>query len=112
MRGRSDAFVRLGRLIIQDREKSVKPVVFGPIVTVLLLAASIAPGADKEQPLQTPPLSADYAKQRDQILPNPREQSYRKIEWRNSVLRGLVDAQKKDKPVMIVLMNGHPLGCT
>jgi hypothetical protein len=27
-------------------------------------------------------------------------------------LRGIVDAQKEDKPVMIVLMNGHPLGCT
>jgi hypothetical protein len=86
--------------------------VFGDLVIVLLLTASVGRGADKERPPQTPPLSADYAKQRDQILPTPREQSYRKIGWRTSVLHGIIDAHKNDKPVMIVLMNGHPLGCT
>lgn len=84
----------------------------GNLVLVLLLAASLGQAADKERPLQTPPLSAESAKQRDRILPNPREQSYRRIGWRTSVLHGLVDAQKHDKAVMIVLMNGHPLGCT
>ena len=78
----------------------------------LLLAASIGQSADQEPPLQTPQLSPEYAQRRDQVLPNPGEQSYRKIEWRTSVLRGIVDAQNNDKPVMIVLMNGHPLGCT
>lgn len=82
-----------------------------PICTVLL-AASTGLGADKDQPLQPPQLSAGYAKWRDHVLPNPSEQSYRKIPWRASVLHGIVDAQKNDKPVMIVLMNGHPLGCT
>ena len=90
----------------------MKQVVFGNTVIVLLLAASIGHGADKERPLQMPQLSAEYAKQRDLVLPNPREQSYRKIGWRASVLHGLVDAQKNDKAVLIVLMNGHPLGCT
>lgn len=78
----------------------------------LLLAASIAQGAATAQPLQKPSMSAEYAKWRDHVLPNPSEQSYRKIPWRASVLHGLVDAQRKDRPVMIVLMNGHPLGCT
>jgi hypothetical protein len=90
----------------------MKPFVFGSIVIAVLLAASRVHGADKDQPLQTPQLSAEYAKQRDLVLPTPREQSYRKIGWRTSVLHGIVDAQKIDKPVMIVLMNGHPLGCT
>ena len=84
--------------------------VLGNITALLLLAASSGQGAD--QPLQGPQVSADYAKRRDQILPNASEQSYRKIPWRASVLHGIVDAQKSDKPVMIVLMNGHPLGCT
>jgi hypothetical protein len=88
----------------------MKRLVFGHIAVLLL--AGVGHGADKEAPLRTPQLSADYAKQRDLVLPNPSEQSYRKIDWRNSVLRGIVDAQKKDKPVLIVLMNGHPLGCT
>src|SRR5437763_953714 len=47
---------------------------------VLLLAASIGLGADKDQPLQTPQLSAEHAKWRGLVLPNPKEQSYRKID--------------------------------
>jgi hypothetical protein len=90
----------------------VKRVVFGAIVTVLPLAVNIGQGADQQPPLQMPPLSAEYAKRRDQVLPTLKEKSYRTIAWRTSVLRGIVDAQKNDKPVMIVLMNGHPLGCT
>jgi hypothetical protein len=90
----------------------MKKIISARIVTVLLLAASIGQGADKGQPLQTPPLSAEFAKGRDLVLPSPKEQSYGKIPWRASVLHGIVDAQKQDRPVMIVLMNGHPLGCT
>jgi hypothetical protein len=90
----------------------MKKYLFGNIAIMLLLAASIGQAADKDSPLQRPQFSADYAKQRDLILPNSTEQTYRKIDWRNSVLHGIVDAQKNDKPVMIVLMNGHPLGCT
>ena len=59
-----------------------------------------------------PVVSAEYAKWRDYVLPSPSEQSYRKIAWRASVLQGVVEAQKQDKPLMILLMNGHPLGCT
>ena len=76
-----------------------------------LLAAHIALGVGNEQTLQTP-LSPEYAKWRSYILPNPNEQTYRKIRWHASVLDGFVEAQMADKPVMMVLMNGHPLGCT
>jgi hypothetical protein len=84
----------------------------GRIITVLLLAASPGQGEGQRPALQMPRLSAEFAKQRGQVLPSPSERSYRKIAWRTSVLRGVIDAQEKDRPVMIVLMNGHPLGCT
>ena len=90
----------------------MKTALVSNIVIVLLLPASSGHGAEKQRPLQTPQLSPEYAKLRELVLPNPTEQSYRKIGWRTSVLHGIVDAQKHDKPVMIVLMNGHPLGCT
>ena len=90
----------------------MKKLAFGNTIVVLLLAARNGQGGDQGRPLQTPPLSPEYTKLRDLVLPSASEQSYRKIGWRTSVLRGLVDAQKNDKPVMIVLMNGHPLGCT
>jgi hypothetical protein len=88
----------------------MKRLVLGQVTTGLLLAAGI--GRRAEQPLQKPQPSTDYARWRDQVLPSPREQSYRNIPWRTSVLRGVVDAQNSDKPVLILLMNGHPLGCT
>ena len=91
----------------------MKKFVFDKIATVLLLlAAGIALGRDQDQSLQMRTLSTDYAKWHDHVLLNPSEQSYRKIPWRTSVLQGIVDAQKSDKPVMILMMNGHPLGCT
>jgi hypothetical protein len=94
------------------KEISMKKFVSANIATVLLLATSIGLGADKDQPLPTLQLSAEHAKCREHVLPNPSEQSYRKIPWRTSVLHGIVDAQQNDSPIMIVLMNGHPLGCT
>jgi hypothetical protein len=96
----------------KDKGKRMKRFFLSTIVTMLLLTACIGHGANQLPPLQMPRLSAEYSKRRDQVLPNPSEKSYRKMPWRNSVLHGIVDAQKQDKPVMIVLMNGHPLGCT
>jgi hypothetical protein len=90
----------------------MEPFVSAKIAAVLLLAATSSRGADQEPPPRKPLMSAEYAKWHALILPNPGEQSYRKIPWRRSVLHGIIDAQKNDKPVMIVLMNGHPLGCT
>ncbi len=81
------------------------------VIIVLLLAASSLSAAP-DSALQTRPLPPEFARGRDLVLPGPGERSYRTIAWRASVLRGLVDAQKADRPVMIVLMNGHPLGCT
>lgn len=86
----------------------MKRFVWGSITATFLLAASTAFSADTD----APQLSAEHAKCRAQVLPNPSEKSYRNIPWRASVLHGVVDAQKHDKPIMIVLMNGHPLGCT
>jgi hypothetical protein len=90
----------------------MKKFVSGQVATVLLLAATSGACADGGPVLQMPQLSAEYAKWRDLVLPNPSEQSYRTIPWRASVLHGIVDAQKNDRPIMLVLMNGHPLGCT
>lgn len=86
--------------------------IFGIVVAVLFIAGSIGRVSGQEPALPAPAVSAEYVKARDRILPSPNEHSYRKIAWRTSALRGAVDAQRDDKPVMIVLMNGHPLGCT
>jgi hypothetical protein len=95
-----------------SKEIPMKQLVFGTTGIVLFLLAWIVQAAEEQLPLETPQLTAEFAKVRDQVLPNPTEQSYRTIRWRNSVLHGIVDAQKNDRPIMLILMNGHPLGCT
>ena len=103
------AFIRQKCLPKPGRKTSMKKFVSGIIATVSLLTAGIGLSADRNA---LPQLSAEHAKCRVQVLPNSSEQSYCRIAWRTSVLHGIVDAQKNDKPVMIFLMNGHPLGCT
>jgi hypothetical protein len=93
-------------------EKSMNKLLGGALVVALLLTVGMGQAADQDQPLPTRSLSADYTKWRDHVLPTSTEQSYRTIAWRPSVLHGIIDAQKLDKPIMLVLMNGHPLGCT
>jgi hypothetical protein len=77
------------------------------------LVASARSAADSSvDKLQQPQRSAEYAKWRDYLLPSASEQSHRTIPWRASVLHGLIDAQQQDRPILLFLMNGHPLGCS
>ena len=58
-------------------------------------------------------LNADtYAAYRDQILPSEAESAWQQIEWYPSYAEGLREASKQQKPVLLWVMNGHPLGCT
>ena len=77
------------------------------------LAASAGSAADLfPVQFQQPQRAAEYAKWREYLLPSASEQSHRTIPWRASVLHGLIDAQVQDKPMLLFLMNGHPLGCS
>jgi hypothetical protein len=46
------------------------------------------------------------------IRPRPEELAWRRIPWRTSLQAGLADAYSGGKPLLLWLMNGHPLGCT
>jgi len=52
---------------------------------------------------------ANYAKWRDHVLPRNWELSYRKIPWRTSFWDAVIEAQARDKPILLWAMNGHPL---
>lgn len=81
-------------------------------ITTAALAASVGSAVDPSPDQLQPQRSAEYAKWRAYLLPSASEQSHRTIPWRASVLHGLIDAQKQDKPILLFLMNGHPLGCS
>lgn len=49
---------------------------------------------------------------RDHIAEAPTESRWLEIGWRASVGDGLRAAAAGDRPLLLWLMNGHPLGCT
>lgn len=55
---------------------------------------------------------ATYARWRDYLLPADKDLAYKAIPWRASFWEAVVEAQAKDKPILLWAMNGHPLGCT
>lgn len=52
---------------------------------------------------------ANYTKWRDHVLPRNWELAYRRIPWRSSYWEAVIEAQAKDKPILLWTMNGHPL---
>ena len=78
--------------------------------TLLILAVVMgqtALAADEFQEKELP--DANYARWRDHVLPRNWELSYRKIPWRTSFWDAVIEAQARDKPILLWAMNGHPL---
>jgi hypothetical protein len=46
------------------------------------------------------------------ILPKRNELVWRTIGWRETLGEAWLEAQKKDMPILLWAMNGHPCGCT
>lgn len=47
-----------------------------------------------------------------QLEPTAADTAWRSIPWHTTFHDGLVAAEGTGKPVLLWLMNGHPLGCT
>ena len=47
-----------------------------------------------------------------QVLPSEEERRWQSIDWQPTYADGLKAASEAGKPVMLWVMNGHPLGCT
>lgn len=46
------------------------------------------------------------------IIPPKEELAWREISWRPTLWDALLEAQEKEKPILLWAMNGHPLACT
>jgi hypothetical protein len=53
-----------------------------------------------------------FAKWRDHIRPKPAEVSWEEVPWRATLWDAVVEAQEREKPILLWAMNGHPLACT
>ena len=54
----------------------------------------------------------NLAQWRDTIRPTAAEVRWQEIPWRPTFWEGVVEAQRKEAPILIWAMNGHPLACT
>jgi hypothetical protein len=75
-------------------------------VTIGILFTSAAVAAEFQEGELT---DVNYTKWRDHVLPRNWELSYRRIPWRSSFWEAVIEAQEKDKPILLWAMNGHPL---
>ena len=46
------------------------------------------------------------------IKPTKDELAWAEIPWRSTFYDGLVESDREQKPLLLWVMNGHPLGCT
>ena len=54
----------------------------------------------------------DLSYWRERILPAPSELAWMQIPWRPSFAEGIIEARSQGRPLLLWVMNGHPLGCT
>ena len=54
----------------------------------------------------------NYKMWKNFIKPTEKELAWAHIPWRSTFYDGLIDADNSQKPLLLWVMNGHPLGCT
>ena len=54
---------------------------------------------------------ADFARLHKELRP-AKDETWRTIPWKTSVLDAQQEAGEQQKPIFIWAMDGHPLGCT
>ena len=53
-----------------------------------------------------------YEKIRDEVLPTKHERAFFDLPWQPTLWDGVVEGQRREKPILFYVMNGNPLGCT
>jgi len=76
------------------------------LILAVVMGQSVL-GADEFQEKEL--TDTNYAKWRNHVLPKNWELSYRRIPWRTSFWDAVIEAQARDKPILLWAMNGHPL---
>ena len=80
---------------------------------MLALGLSVAIALPAAPPQAPPaPAPADLDAWRDHLAPSEQEERWRSIPWAATLGDGLAAAARTERPLLLWLMNGHPLGCT
>ena len=73
------------------------------MLALVLLAVPQAPQALDD---------AAFAAWQAHLAPQQSESRWAEIGWRQRLTDGLEQASQEQRPLLLWLMNGHPLGCT
>ena len=76
----------------------------------LLLLISLYGCIQNQQPFNLNEITYDMWK--EFIKPTKDELAWAEIPWRSTFYDGLVESNREQKPLLLWVMNGHPLGCT
>jgi hypothetical protein len=74
-----------------------------------VLAESPSPNRNRTMPVLE---GSSWDSWKTKIETDEAETNFLKIPWRIRFLTAMQEAQRLEKPVMLFVMNGHPLGCT
>jgi hypothetical protein len=85
-----------------------------PMLRVVLVAAVVGLPAARWSAANPPGELTDktFAEWRDRIRPKTDDLCFKTVDWLPTFWDGVMAAQKKDKPILLWAMNGHPLACT
>lgn len=81
------------------------------LLSVLLAALALVPDTPSGSQGDSHAVAL-AARWRDHVLPTPDETGWERIPWIPSFAGGVLAAQEAQKPLLLWVMNGHPLGCT
>ena len=72
----------------------------------LLVVVVLTAGAEAGEPILE---AASYAAVRDHVVPSEAEMRWRDLGWRPTLWDAVLEAQAKERPILLWTMNGHPL---
>jgi len=88
----------------------------------LLLLFALTPQAAEAQSPQSTDTFADVPLMKaipgtwtpwmEHLQPTAKESAFATLEWRPTFAQGVLDANQARLPLLLWVMNGHPLGCT
>lgn len=76
----------------------------GMLAVLCVAAAAIAQ--------QCEPSEGSFPRWKQYLQQSPGEQRWQEISWHAVFWEGVRHARAQDKPILLWVMNGHPLGCT
>ena len=74
------------------------------IAGALLAVAALTPAPELSD--------ANFSHWRQFLQPSAQEQRWQEIPWRSEFWDAVYEARKRDRPLLVWAMNGHPLACT